>query len=66
MMDQLPALDKLSGSEKDALIQMLWAEVQALKARITQLEAQLQAPKKGSHNSSVPHSKTAKASRGQV
>jgi transposase len=62
-MDQLPALDKLSGSEKDVLIQVLWAEVQALKARIAQLEAQLQAPKKGSHNSSVPPSKSPKASK---
>jgi hypothetical protein len=37
---------------------VLWAEVQALKAGITLLEAQIQGPKQGSHNSSVPPSKT--------
>ncbi len=62
-MDQLPPLDQLSERQKDILIQVLWAEVQALKARIAQLEAQLQGPKKGSHNSSVPPSKTPKASK---
>jgi hypothetical protein len=65
-MDQLPALDRLSGPEKDMLIQVPWAEAQALKARIAQLEAHLQVPKKGSHDSSVPPSKTPKASRGQA
>ncbi len=58
-MDQLPALDGLSERQKDTLIQVLWGEVQALKAQI----AQVQGPKKGSHNSSVPPSQTPKASK---
>ena len=45
MIDQLPHLDGLSEPEKDALIQVLWAEIQALKARIAELEAKLQEPK---------------------
>ncbi len=45
------------------MIQGLWAENQALKAKVAELEAQLLAPKKGSHNSSVPPSKTPKASK---
>jgi len=61
-MDQLPYLDGLSEPEKDALIQVLWAEIQALKARIAELGAKLQEPKKDAHNSSVPPSKTPKAS----
>ena len=63
MIDQLPDLSRLSERQRDALIQVLWAEVQALKARVAELEAQLQNPKKGSHNSSVPPSKTPKASK---
>ncbi len=63
MIEQLPALDRLWEPQKDALIQGLWAENQALKAQVAQLEAQLQAPKKGAHNSSVPPSKTPKASK---
>jgi transposase len=65
-MDQLPDLDQLSERQKDALIQVLWAETQALKAQIAQLESQLAGPKKGSHNSSVPPSKTPKASKPDV
>ena len=57
-MDQLPSLSQLSEPEKDALIQVLWAESQALKAWIAELEAKLQEPKKDAHNSSVPPSKT--------
>ncbi len=63
MMDQLPSLDQLSQRQKDALIQVQWAEIQALKAKVAELEAKLQAPKKGAHNSSVPPSKTPKASK---
>ena len=62
-MNQLPALDRLSEPEKDALIQALWAEIQALQARIAELESQLQQPKKDAHNSSVPSSKTPKNSK---
>ena len=50
-MDQLPHLDGLSEPDKDALIQVLCAEIQSLKARIAELEAKLQAPKKDAHNS---------------
>ncbi len=63
MMDQLPSLDRLSERQKDALIQVLWAEVQPLKAQVAELEAKLQVPKKGAHNSSVPPSRTPKASK---
>ena len=52
MMEQLPSLDGLSESQKDTLIQVLWADVQSLKAQIARLEAQRQGPKKDSHNSS--------------
>ncbi len=66
IMDQLPALDQLSERQKESLIEVLWSEIQALKARIAQLESQLAAPKKGSHNSSVPPSKTPKANKPEV
>ncbi len=62
-MDQLPTLNQLSEPEKDSLIQVLWAEIQALKGQIGELEGKLQKPKKGAHNSSVPPSKTPKASK---
>ncbi len=65
-MDQLPALDQLSERQKESLIEVLWSEIQALKARIAQLESQLAAPKKGSRNSSVPPSKTPKANKPEV
>src|SRR6266550_4352401 len=41
-MDKPPALDRLSEQEKDALIIALWAEVQGLQTRVTELEAKLQ------------------------
>ncbi len=63
MIEQLPSLDGLSERQKDTLIQVLWGEVQALKAQVAELEANLPGPKKGSHNSSVPPSKTPKASK---
>ena len=59
MIEQLPSLDGLSERQKDALIRALWAEVQVLKGQI----AQLQGPRKGSHNSSVPPSQTPKAGK---
>jgi transposase len=40
-MDYLPPLDQLSVAEKDTLILILWEENQTLKARISQLEAQI-------------------------
>jgi hypothetical protein len=38
-MDRLPDLSSLSHAEKDALIHALWAQVQALTARVAELEA---------------------------
>jgi transposase len=60
-MDKLPALDRLSHQEKDALIVALWAEVQRLQTRLAELEAKLQEPVKDARNSSVPPSQTRKA-----
>ena len=42
-MDTLPALERLSDQEKDALIVALWAEVQRLQTRLAELEAKLPA-----------------------
>jgi transposase len=59
-MDKLPELDRLSESEKDALITALWTEVQRLKARLAALESKPHEPRKDAHNSSVPPSQTPK------
>lgn len=56
-MTQLPNLNHLSHPEKDALILALWAQVQALTARVAELEAKLGDPPKTPENSSVPPSK---------
>ena len=56
-MTQLPDLSRLSHDEKDALILALWAQVQALTARVAALEARLGTPPKTPDNSSVPPSK---------
>ena len=55
-MDRLPDLSSLSQDEKDALIDALWAQVQALTARVTELEATLGLPPKTPNNSSLPPS----------
>jgi transposase len=60
-MDTLPALERLSEQEKDALIVALWAEVQRLHTRVAELEAKLREPVKDARNSSVPPSHTRKA-----
>jgi len=60
-METLPALDRLSASEKDALIVALWAEVQGLRTRVAELEAKLHEPVKDARNSSVSPSQTRKA-----
>jgi transposase len=60
---QLPDLDHLSHAEKDALIRALWAQVQALTARVAELEARLGGPPKNSDNSSQPSSRDQKANR---
>jgi transposase len=62
-MDQLPDLERLSEPDKDALIAVLWAEVQTLKARLAALEAKQHEPRKDAHNSSVPPSHTLKVNR---
>jgi transposase len=54
---QLPDLDHLSHAEKDALIRALWAQVQALTARVAELEARLGQPPETPDNSSLPPSK---------
>jgi transposase len=58
-----PDLSKLTEAEKDALILALWAQVQALTARIAALEARLKQPPKTPDNSGLPPSKGPKANR---
>ena len=60
-MDTLPALERLSEQDKDALIVALWAEVQRLHTRVAELEAKLREPVKDARNSRVPpsHPRTA-------
>jgi transposase len=67
---QLPDLSQLSHAEKDALIRVLWAQVQALTgqlrtltARVAELEARLGGPPKTPDNSSVPPSHGEKPNR---
>ena len=52
-----PDLSKLTEAEKDALILALWAQVQALTARVAELEARLKQPPKTPDNSGLPPSK---------
>lgn len=54
-MKELPPLDGLSEAEKDALIQGLWQELQALRAEVETLKQKR--VKKTSRNSSLPPSK---------
>lgn len=49
-MEKLPDLSSLSGEAKDALIVLLWEEVQRLRQRLEELERS----QKTSQNSSVP------------
>ena len=58
--EKLPPLEGLSHQEKDALIQVLWDQVQVLTARVKELETQLKAPKKTTRNASVPPSRSPK------
>ncbi len=62
-MTELPDLSHLTHEEKDALIRALWAQVQALTARVAELEARLRAPPKTPANSSLPPSKGQKPNR---
>jgi transposase len=59
---ELPDLSTLSHPEKDALIRALWAQVQALTARVAELEARL-GPPKTPDNSSTPPAKGNKPNR---
>lgn len=54
-MKELPPLDGLSHAEKDALIQGLWQELQALRSEVEQLKQKR--VKKTSRNSGLPPSK---------
>ena len=56
-MTHLPDLRHLSDAEKDALILAFWAQIQALAARVAELEARLGDPPRTPDNSSVPPSK---------
>ena len=58
-----PDLSRLSEAEKDALILALWTQVQALTARVAELEARLKEPAKTPSNSSLPPSQGHKANR---
>ncbi|MEO1390143.1 MAG: IS66 family transposase, partial [Cyanobacteria bacterium J06634_6] len=49
-MENLPDLSGLSDEAKDALLIVLWEEIQRLRQRINELEK----PKKTSENSSIP------------
>jgi len=62
-MTVLPDLNQLTHEEKDALIRALWAQVQALTARVAELEARLGAPPKTPDNSSLPPSQGKKPNR---
>ena len=62
-MTQLPDLSHLTHQQKDALILALWAQVQALTARVAELEARLEAPPKTPGNSSLPPSQGKKPNR---
>src|SRR3712207_2196874 len=63
-MDRLPDPSSLSHDEKDALIHAPWAQVQALTARVAELEAKLGLPPKTPDNSSLPPSRGQKPDRG--
>jgi transposase len=62
-MARLPDLSLLSHAEKDVLIHALWAQVQALTARVAELEAKLDLPPKTPDNSSLPPSQGKKPNR---
>ena len=58
-----PDLSRLTEAEKDALVLALWAQVQALTARVAGLEARLNRPPKTPGNSGLPPSQGHKANR---
>src|SRR4051794_13913209 len=58
-----PDLSRLTEAEKDTLILALWAQVQALTARVAELEARLNEPTRTAGSPSLPPSKGRKANR---
>ena len=56
-MTSLPDLRHLGHAGKGALILALWDQVQALTARVAELEARLSDPAKTPDNSGIPPSK---------
>src|SRR3954466_14563406 len=58
-----PDLSRLTEAEKDTLILARWAQVQALTARVAELEARLNEPTRTPGNSSLPPSRGHKANR---
>ena len=62
-MSERPDLSSLSHDEKDTLIRALWAQVQALTIRVSELEAKLGGPPKTPDNSSMPPSQGKKPNR---
>lgn len=62
-MTELPDLSGLTHEQKDALIRALWAQVQALTARVAELEAKLGTLRKTPDTSSLPPSSGHKANR---
>jgi hypothetical protein len=61
---RFPDLSCLSHDEKDALIRPLWAQVQALTARVAKLKARPGEPPKAPDNASLPPSQGKKPNRG--
>lgn len=61
-MSPPPNFVVLSVSEKDALLAKLWAENEALKAQLAELQKKLGQPAKTPQNSSIPPSRGQKAS----
>lgn len=64
-MTELPDLSGLTHEQKDALILALWAQVQALTARVAELEAKRGTLPKTPDNSSLPPSAGHKANRAE-
>ncbi len=62
-MTELPDLSQLTHEEKDALIRALWAQVQALTARVAVLETKLAGSPKTPDNSSLPPSQGRRPNR---
>jgi transposase len=62
---ELPDLSSLSHAAKDALIHLLWTEVQSLKAQVAAVQARHDDPPKTPDNSSTPPSKGQKPNQSE-